>query len=76
MEGVSTTQSSHPVRHEMRVDQLEAAPQRLLGQRLACSLSPRGTGRLEFEGLAVTRWHDDPTIDCDGSFLYLRDLDD
>lgn len=76
MEGVSTTQSSHPVRHETRADQLEAAPQRLLGQRLACSLSPRGTGRLEFEGLAVTRWHDDPTIDRDGSFLYLRDLDD
>jgi N,N'-diacetylchitobiose phosphorylase len=76
MEGVSTTQSSHPVRHETRADQLEAAPQRLLGQRLACSLSPRGTGRLQFDGLAVTRWHDDPTIDRDGSFLYLRDLED
>jgi cyclic beta-1,2-glucan synthetase len=76
MEGVSTTQSILPVRHETQAEQLGAAPARLLGQRLACSLSARGTGGLEFDGIAVTRCNDDPTVDRDGSFLYLRDLED
>jgi len=76
MEGVSTTQSTLPVRHETPAEPFAAAPARLLGQRLACSLSPRGTGSLEFDGIAVTRCNDDPTIDRDGSFLYLRDLED
>src|ERR1700754_4905681 len=77
MEGVSTPQSSSPARYEALADRLDgAAQQRLLGRRMECRLSPRGTGGLQFDGLAVTRWNDDPTIDRDGSFLYLRDLVD
>jgi N,N'-diacetylchitobiose phosphorylase len=77
MEGVSTTQSSHPARHATRAEQLDdASPQRLLGRRLACRVSPHGTGSLELDGIAVTRWNDDSTIDRDGSFLYLRDVED
>ena len=76
MEGVSTTQSSLPVRHDTGLDQVDAAPARLVGQRLACTLSARGAGRLEFDGIAVMRSTDDATIDRDGSFIYLRDLED
>jgi N,N'-diacetylchitobiose phosphorylase len=76
MEGVSI-QSSTPTRHMLRGEQQATAqPHRLDGRRLACWLSEQGVGGLEFAGIAVTRWTDDSTIGRDGTFLFLRDLDD
>ena len=34
-----------------------------------------GGGYSRWQGLAVTRWREDATSDCSGTFLYLRDLD-
>ncbi len=39
-------------------------------------LSTRGTGFSRWRGLAVTRWREDPTADCWGSYLLLRDEED
>lgn len=76
MEGVSATQSSRRANQDSRADQLETAPAKLFGPRLACTMTSQGTGSLGFEELAVTRWGDDPVINRSGSFLYLRDLED
>ena len=35
-----------------------------------------GGGYSRWRDLAVTRWHEDPTRDCWGTFCYLRDVDD
>jgi cyclic beta-1,2-glucan synthetase len=34
-----------------------------------------GAGYSRWQGLAVTRWREDPTLDPWGSFIYLRDVD-
>jgi cyclic beta-1,2-glucan synthetase len=47
----------------------------LQGVRLRSTLTTAGTGRLEYDGLAVTRRLGDETCDADGVFIYLRDLD-
>ncbi|MBF0219808.1 MAG: hypothetical protein HQL49_09820 [Gammaproteobacteria bacterium] len=39
------------------------------------SLSSVGTGLSQSQGLALNRWHDDPTVDARGVLFYLRDLD-
>ena len=38
-------------------------------------VSSAGGGYSRWRDLAVTRWREDPTRDCWGSFCYLRDLD-
>ncbi len=38
-------------------------------------ISAAGGGYSRWRDLAVTRWREDPTRDCFGSFIYLRDLD-
>lgn len=38
-------------------------------------LTAAGSGYIDFEGTAVTRWQPDRTRDANGFFLYLRDLD-
>src|SRR4029077_20478863 len=38
------------------------------------AITNSGGGYSRWSGLAVTRWHEDPTRDCWGSFCYLRDL--
>ncbi|HEY5088451.1 MAG TPA: glucoamylase family protein, partial [Polyangia bacterium] len=38
-------------------------------------VTPAGGGYSRWRDLQVTRWREDPTRDCWGSFCYLRDLD-
>ena len=38
------------------------------------AITNSGGGYSRWRDLAVTRWHEDPTRDCWGSFCYLRDL--
>jgi cyclic beta-1,2-glucan synthetase len=38
------------------------------------AISNAGGGYSRWRDLAVTRWHEDPTRDCWGSFCYLRDV--
>src|SRR5204862_4290406 len=38
-------------------------------------LTTAGGGYSRWRNLAVTRWREDPTRDCWGTFCYLRDLD-
>ncbi len=42
----------------------------------ALILTALGSGRATWNGLAVTRWRPDPTVDRWGSFIFLRDLED
>lgn len=44
--------------------------------RYRVTLTAVGGGVSEHGGLDVTRWGPDPTCDCDGFHVYLRDLDD
>jgi cyclic beta-1,2-glucan synthetase len=43
--------------------------------RYHVAISSAGGGYSRWRDLAVTRWREDPTRDCWGSFCYLRDLD-
>ena len=38
-------------------------------------VSAAGGGYSRWQDLAITRWHEDPTRDCWGSFYYIRDRD-
>jgi cyclic beta-1,2-glucan synthetase len=38
------------------------------------AITNSGGGYSRWKGLAVTRWHEDPTRDCWGNFCYLRDV--
>ncbi len=49
--------------------------QPLANGRYATFLTAAGTGYSAWGELALTRWNADPTEDCDGFFVYLRDLD-
>lgn len=42
--------------------------------RYSVMLTAAGGGYSRWRGLAVTRWHEDTTRDCWGSFVYLRDV--
>lgn len=42
--------------------------------RYSVMLTTAGGGYSRWRGLAVTRWHEDTTRDCWGSFVYLRDV--
>lgn len=41
--------------------------------RLSAVVSASGAGQIKWNGLAVTRWQADPTLENLGSFIYLRD---
>ena len=47
--------------------------QLLANGHLSVLLTATGSGYTRWNGLAVTRWHGDPTLDSLGSFIYLRD---
>ncbi len=42
--------------------------------RYHVAITNAGGGYSRFQDLAITRWHEDPTRDCWGSFCYLRDV--
>lgn len=82
---VTRSQAADPVHH---VEDLAPPPQNVAAQpdlgprnvavlsngRLSALISATGAGRLATEGMAVTRWQPDPTVDRGGSYLFLRDL--
>lgn len=43
--------------------------------RYSVMLTNSGAGYSMYKGLAVTRWREDTTRDCWGSFIYLRDIE-
>jgi cyclic beta-1,2-glucan synthetase len=43
--------------------------------RYTTAITTSGAGFTQWKGLAVTRWREDTTRDCYGSFCYVRDLD-
>ncbi len=45
----------------------------LANGRLSVLVTAAGSGYTRWSGLAVTRWHGDPTLDNLGSFIYYRD---
>jgi cyclic beta-1,2-glucan synthetase len=45
----------------------------LANGRLSVLVTASGSGYTRWNGLAVTRWYGDPTLDNLGSFIYLRD---
>jgi cyclic beta-1,2-glucan synthetase len=53
----------------------EPAPRTALlsNGRYAVMLSTAGSGYSRWRDIAVTRWRDDPTRDCWGNYIYLRD---
>jgi cyclic beta-1,2-glucan synthetase len=51
------------------------AEHRLAGSKAAALVTAAGTGRFEYDGIAVTRWTGDATRDADGVFVYVRDLE-
>lgn len=49
--------------------------QLLSNGEIAAVLTASGGGAVYFDGRALTRWAPDPTLDSDGSAIYLRDAD-
>ena len=49
--------------------------QLLSNGRYAVMMTAAGSGYSRWGDLAVTRWHEDPTRDCWGSYVFLRDVD-
>jgi cyclic beta-1,2-glucan synthetase len=43
--------------------------------RYSIMVSSSGNGYSKWKDIAVTRWHGDPTLDDDGMFFYIRDMD-
>ena len=50
------------------------ATQLLSNGRYSVMLTAAGSGYSTWEGMAVTRWREDPTLDDWGSYIYLRDV--
>ena len=50
-------------------------PQLLCNGRYAVMMTAAGSGYSLWGDLAVTRWREDPTCDCWGSYVFLRDAD-
>ena len=48
--------------------------QLLRNEQMVSMLTAAGSGYVEYQGQALTRWRPDPTRDANGYFLYLRDL--
>ena len=49
--------------------------QLLSNGRYAVMMTAAGSGYSRWGDLAVTRWREDPTCDCWGSYIFLRDVD-
>ena len=49
--------------------------QLLSNGRYAVMMTAAGSGYSRWRDLAVTRWREDPTCDCWGSYIFLRDVD-
>jgi cyclic beta-1,2-glucan synthetase len=49
--------------------------QLLSNGRYAVMMTAAGSGYSHWGDLAITRWHEDPTRDCWGSYVFLRDVD-
>jgi cyclic beta-1,2-glucan synthetase len=49
--------------------------QLLSNGRYAVMMTAAGSGYSHWGDLAVTRWHEDPTRDCWGTYVFLRDVD-
>jgi cyclic beta-1,2-glucan synthetase len=52
-----------------------AQTQLLSNGRYAVMMTAAGSGYSRWGGLAVTRWREDPTLDCWGTYVFLRDVD-
>ncbi len=52
-----------------------ARTQLLSNGRYAVMMTSAGSGYSRWGDLAVTRWREDPTCDCWGSYIFLRDAD-
>ncbi|MEI2779545.1 MAG: glucoamylase family protein [Tetrasphaera sp.] len=50
------------------------AVQHLSNGRLSLTLTPSGGGQLRWQGLAITRWHPDPSTEEAGDHIFLRDF--
>ncbi len=61
------------VRRVTRRTGVTADCQFLANGRLSVLVTAAGSGYTRWNGLAVTRWHGDSTLDNLGSFIYLRD---
>ena len=68
-------QPQAPLRVLRRVDTRRPALQLLSNGRYHVMVSAAGGGYSRWQGLALTRWREDPTRDNWGMFTYLRDCD-
>jgi cyclic beta-1,2-glucan synthetase len=64
-----------PLRVFTRTDSARPAVQLLSNGRYHVMLTQAGAGYSRWHDLAVTRWREDPTRDCFGTFVYIRDCD-
>ena len=55
--------------------QASVQTQLLSNGRYAVMMTAAGSGYSRWGDLAVTRWREDPTCDCWGSYIFLRDVD-
>ena len=58
-----------------RIDDAVPHVHLLASQQMVSMITAAGSGYVDWEGTAVTRWQADRTRDAEGYFLYLRDLD-
>jgi cyclic beta-1,2-glucan synthetase len=77
MEAITSSPVARPISAPTRRAQIFVAPQShlLVGQRGETLLSSAGSGFYSYDSVAVTRWTDDPTLDADGVYIYVRDLE-
>jgi cyclic beta-1,2-glucan synthetase len=62
-------------RHFQSPHQATVQTELLSNGRYAVMMTAAGSGYSHWGDLAVTRWHEDPTRDCWGSYVFLRDVD-
>ena len=63
------------LRHFESPHQAAVQTQLLSNGRYAVMMTAAGSGYSHWGDLAVTRWREDPTRDCWGSYMFLRDVD-
>ena len=52
---------------------LQPAVHHMSNGTLSVTLTPWGGGQVRWKGMAITRWHPDPTSEETGDYVYLRD---
>jgi len=60
---------------EMHLDDPVPRVHLLSNGHMSTVITPAGTGYSSFDGYRLTRWKGDRTMDADGTFLYVRDLE-